>query len=214
MKSNPIIPETDIHIDDALTLDDVETYLRRDVLPTGVSSAVRDYVHVLREISLMIQGGKTPAEIKNHLVIVYGITRRKASMMYVETFNYYNIGTDLSPAAVRAYFANEMIRYNRVLMQSNPTPETIINVRDSQARIASLLGADRPEKDDTDAALMPHKVIYTMTYRQAGLGEAERADMARLIASLPVPESVKQQACREAGITQDDQPIITLDPDE
>ena len=207
------VPATLRRIAENITIDDVEVFLASGTPPSGVSPEIRDYLTTIREISLMVQGGKSSEEIINHLALSYGISRKKASAMYSETFNYYNIAADLSPSALRSFWAAKMMKINNILLTSHPSHDVLINVRDSFARIADMLGANREEQDAGDLRLMPEKVIYTTTYLDLGMtADAER--IGRTIEKLPVSDSVKKQALRQAGLLSDGQPVIPLETDE
>lgn len=196
-----------------LTLDDVEMFLSRQAIPAGVSPQVRAYVDTLREVSLMIQGGKTALQVNHHLVITRGITRRKASAIYTEAFNYFNLSQELHPAAVRAYFANIMERINAAILRSHPSHDTLINVRDSYYKIADLMGANREEKDDADLRLVPETVVYTMTYGDFGMnGEAEKFRL--FIDKMPVSQSYKSRLLAETGLGAPGVAIIKLEEHE
>lgn len=200
-------------ISEAVTIDDVEVFLASGQMPSSASPEIRDYLLTVKEISLMIQGGKSADEVVNHLTIAYGISRKKASAMYAETFNYYNMSAELSPSALRAFWAAKMMKINDVLLTSHPTHEVLINVRDSYARIADLLGANREEQDAGDLRLMPEKIIYTDTYRQMGM-EKEGERTRKFIETLPVSDAVKKQCLRQAGLLSDGKAVIPLETDE
>ena len=205
--------DTALAFPEDLTLDDVELFLSHHTLPPGISPQVREYVLTLQEVSRLIEGGKTPEQISNHLVLTRGITRRKATAIYTEAFNYYNISEELHPAAVRAYFANIMQRINSAILRSHPSHDILINVRDSYLRIADLMGANREEKDDAELRLIPETVVYTMKYGDFGLGgEAEKLRL--LIDRLPVSQGHKTRLLSEAGMGPDGTPVIKIDDND
>ena len=196
-------------ISEQLTLSELEAYMATGV-PESATPQVRDYLHVLSDISTRIQTGRSQTEIINHLVLTYDISRRKAVSMYGEAVNYYYMDAGIKPRAIAALYADRLERLVWAVLTSNPSHDDIFKAIDRLERIAVLRGADRTDQDEQAIHMLPQTVVYTTDATQFGFPELGDK-MRQIIASLPVSEDVKRQVSRQAGLLSDGKPVIPLD---
>lgn len=202
-------PHPSVKISERLTLAELEAFMATGV-PENASQEIRDYLHVLSDISLRVQTGKTQTEIINHLVLTYDLTRRKALSMYTEAVNYYYMDADIKPRAIAALYAERCERLVWAVLASNPSHDDIFKAVSSFERIAALRGAGRADEEEQQIAMMPQTVIYTGDAQLFGFPEL--GDKIRnIIASLPVSDENKKIAARQAGLLDDGKPIIALE---
>ena len=99
-------------------------------VPKGATAQVRDYLHVLSDISTRIQTGRSQSEIIDHLVLTYDLSRRKAVSMYGEAVNYYYMDAGVKPRAIASLYADRMERLVWAVLTSNPTHDDIFKAVD------------------------------------------------------------------------------------
>lgn len=211
MKKSRTTPPSSVtgSISEQLTLSELEAFMATGV-PKGATAQVRDYLHVLSDISTRIQTGRSQSEIIDHLVLTYDLSRRKAVSMYGEAVNYYYMDAGVKPRAIASLYADRMERLVWAVLTSNPTHDDIFKAVDRLERIAELRGASRADEQEQAIHMMPQTVIYTTDASQFGFPELGDK-MRRIIDALPVSEDVKRSVSRQAGLLSDGKPVIPLE---
>lgn len=155
------------------------------------------YIDIIDTVRSMYQKYKSKAFIINYLVVKYSITKQYAGRLFVDSINFFYLDNGIKKEAWRNIYAEKLENSAQVAWELNDMETYARNI----VRAAEMRGLDKEDPPALPEHFYDRRtIIYHNDVTKLNLPRANRAQLAEFIDNLPITETEKIDAKKDAGI--------------